>query len=60
MGQRILTALSQVETASRVELQEATGASRSGVTKALDDLIANGLVEPTAPPRSPGRRYRRK
>lgn len=60
VGQRILTALSQVETASREELQQATGASRSGVTKALDDLIASGLVEPTAPPRSPARRYRRK
>ena len=60
VGQRILAALSQVETASREELQAATGASRSGVTRALNDLIANGFVESTAPARSPARRYRRK
>lgn len=58
--QRILAALSRVESASRGELQKATGASGSGVTKALGDLIPSGLAEPTAPPRSPGRRYRRK
>lgn len=57
---RILAALSETESATREELQQATGASRSGVTKALDELIANGLVEATAPPRSPNRRYRRK
>jgi len=44
----------------REELQQATGGSRSGVTKALDELIASGLVEPAAPPRSRNRRYRRK
>ncbi len=57
---RILAALTETESATREELQRATGASRSGVTKALDELIANGLVEATAPPRSPNRRYRRK
>lgn len=56
----ILAALSEAEPATREELQQATGASRSGVTRALDDLIASGLVEPTAPPRSPNRAYRRK
>src|SRR5262249_34667809 len=57
---RILAALAETESATREELQGAVGASRSGVTKALDELIANGLVEATAPPRSPIRRYRRK
>lgn len=60
VGERILAALSEAEPATREELQQATGASRSGVTRALDDLIASGLVEPTAPPRSPNRRYQRK
>lgn len=57
---RILVALTETESATREELQQVTGASRSGVTKALDELIGNGLVEATAPPRSPNRRYRRK
>jgi ATP-dependent DNA helicase RecG len=57
---RILDALAETESATREELQRATDASRSGVIKALDELIANGLVEATAPPRSPNRRYRRK
>jgi ATP-dependent DNA helicase RecG len=57
---RILEALTDTEPATREELQHVTGASRSGVTKALDALIADGVVEPTAPPRSPNRRYRRK
>jgi ATP-dependent DNA helicase RecG len=57
---RVLTALAETESATREELQQAVGASRSGVLKALDELITDGLVEPTAPPRSPNRRYRRK
>lgn len=57
---RILAALMETESATREKLQQAVGASRSGVTKALDELIANGLVEATAAPRSPNRRYRRK
>jgi ATP-dependent DNA helicase RecG len=56
---RILETLSDVSSASREELQTATGASRSSVTNALDALIASGTVEATAPPRSPNRRYRR-
>jgi ATP-dependent DNA helicase RecG len=60
VGARILAALSEAESATREELQRASGASRSGVTRALDELIANGLVEASAPPRSPNRRYRRK
>lgn len=60
IGRRILAALAETESATREELQQATSASRSGVTKALDELIASGLVEPTAPPRSRNRRYRRR
>jgi ATP-dependent DNA helicase RecG len=60
VGDRILTALAETESATREELQQAVGASRSGVIKALDELIASGLVEATAPPRSPNRRYQRK
>ena len=56
---RIFEALGETDSASREELQEATGASRSSVTNALDDLITSGAVEATAPPRSPNRRYRR-
>ena len=32
--------------------------SRSGITQALRKLLTNGLIEATAPPRSPNRRYR--
>jgi ATP-dependent DNA helicase RecG len=59
LAKRILAALRETDSASREELQEATGASRSSVTNALDDLITLGAVEATAPPRSPNRRYRR-
>jgi ATP-dependent DNA helicase RecG len=59
LARRILEALGETESASREELQEATGASRSSVTNALDNLITSGAVEATAPPRSPNRRYRR-
>ena len=59
LPKRILEALGETDSASREELQAATGASRSSVTNALDDLITSGAVEATAPPRSPNRRYRR-
>ncbi len=59
LPKRILEALEETDSASREELQAATGASRSSVTNALDDLITSGAVEATAPPRSPNRRYRR-
>jgi ATP-dependent DNA helicase RecG len=59
LSERILEALGETDSASREELQEATGASRSSVTNALDHLITIGTVEATAPPRSPNRRYRR-
>ncbi|MGH3159336.1 MAG: ATP-binding protein, partial [Streptosporangiaceae bacterium] len=59
LPERILGALSETDSSSREELQEATGASRSSVTNALDSLINRGAVEATAPSRSPNRRYRR-
>lgn len=59
LPERILRALGETDSASREELQDATGASRSSVINALDDLITIGAVEATAPPRSPNRRYRR-
>jgi ATP-dependent DNA helicase RecG len=59
LPERILEALSEAGSASREELQRATGASRSSVTNALDNLIASGAIEATAPSRSPNRRYRR-
>ena len=59
LRERILEALSEVGSASREELQRTTGASRSSVTKALDNLITSGAIEATAPSRSPNRRYRR-
>jgi ATP-dependent DNA helicase RecG len=59
LPERILEALGETDSASREELQEATGASRSSVINALDDLITSGTVEATAPSRSPHRRYRR-
>lgn len=59
LPERILEALGETGSASREELQLVTGASRSSVTNALDNLITSGAVEATAPSRSPNRRYRR-
>jgi ATP-dependent DNA helicase RecG len=59
LQERILETLSTTDSASREELQAATGASRSSVTSALDALLSRGEVEATAPPHSPNRRYRR-
>jgi ATP-dependent DNA helicase RecG len=58
LAERILEALRETDTASREELQNVTGASRSSVTNALEDLIGRGAVEATAPPHHPNRRYR--
>jgi ATP-dependent DNA helicase RecG len=59
LPERILEALAETDSASREELQETTGAGRSSVINALEDLIASGAVEATAPLHSPNRRYRR-
>jgi DNA-binding IclR family transcriptional regulator len=53
-----MTALREVEDASREELQQATGAARSRLTGVLQELVDLGFVEATAPPHSPNRRYR--
>lgn len=58
LGVKIMAALREVEDASREELQRATGATRSRLTSALQDLVKSGFVEATAPVRSPSRRYR--
>jgi ATP-dependent DNA helicase RecG len=55
---RVLARLREVPDASREELQQATGTSRSRVTEVLQGLLDLGLVKATEPPRSPNRRYR--
>lgn len=58
LGARIMAALREVEDASREELQQTTGATRSRLTGVLQELLDLGFIEATAPPRSPNRRYR--
>jgi len=58
LGVKIMAALREAQDASREELQQATGAARSRLTGVLQELIDLGLVEATAPPHNPNRRYR--
>jgi ATP-dependent DNA helicase RecG len=58
LGVKIMAALREVDDASREELQQATDATRSRLTNVLQELVALGFVEATAPPHSPNRRYR--
>ena len=58
LGVKIMAVLREVEDASREELQQATGATRSRLTSVLQELVDLGFVAATAPPRSPKRRYR--
>ena len=44
---------------SRQELHDRTGIPQTSLLRLLNDLVAHGVVEATAPPRSPRRRYRR-
>ncbi|MDR0945127.1 MAG: hypothetical protein LBM66_03055 [Bifidobacteriaceae bacterium] len=56
---KVRAALSQANgPASAAELAATTHLSRTAVVVALNRLIAAGEVAPTAPPRSPARRYR--
>jgi ATP-dependent DNA helicase RecG len=58
LAARVLQVLAGAGEATRAQLQEATGASRSGVIYALQQLVASGAVEAQGPPRSPRRSYR--
>ncbi|BCR80304.1 ATP-binding protein [Arachnia rubra] len=51
-------ALRERTSATTTELMEATGFSRTAVQKALNQLVAEGVIEALEPPRSPRRRYR--
>jgi DNA-binding HxlR family transcriptional regulator len=58
LGTTVMAALHEVEDASREELQQATGATRSRLTSVLQELVDLGFVVATAPQHSPNRRYR--
>lgn len=57
LASRVLAHLSEVPSASREELQEALGASRSRMTRLLQQLLNQGRVATNDPPTSPNRRY---
>jgi ATP-dependent DNA helicase RecG len=57
LASKVLSRLAEVPSASREELQEALGVSRSSMTRLLQDLIDQGLVATAGPPTSPNRRY---
>jgi ATP-dependent DNA helicase RecG len=44
---------------SRQQLHELTGIPQASILRLLNNLVTQGVVEATAPPRSPNRRYRR-
>jgi ATP-dependent DNA helicase RecG len=58
LGGKVMAVLREVEDASREELQQATGATRSRLTSVLQELVDLGFVEAIAPAHSPNRRYR--
>ena len=58
LSRSILAALANHDTLDRAQLQKLTGGSRVLLTSELNTLLDTGLIEATAPPRSPKRRYR--
>lgn len=57
--QHVLSALGQTPGATRAQLAEATGLSRSAVAETVAGLIAGGRLQELAPAAVPGRRGRR-
>lgn len=57
--QHLLSALGQTPGATRAQLAEATGLSRSAVAETVAGLIAGGRLQELAPAAVPGRRGRR-
>lgn len=58
LAAQVIAVLRDVSDASREELQKATGATRSTMINVLQQLVDEGVLEATAPTRSPNRRYR--
>lgn len=57
LAAQVIAALRDTDDASREELQKVTGATRSTLTNVLQELVDEGVLEATAPTRSPNRRY---
>jgi ATP-dependent DNA helicase RecG len=58
LAAQVIAVLRDADDASREELQKVTDATRSTLTNVLQDLVDEGVLEATAPTRSPNRRYR--
>ena len=56
----ILDMLDRFASVSTREIMEASGLSRAGVMRYINELLDDGVIEPTEPRRSPRQRYRRR